>query len=404
MIGNRESDKSQQVRNMNDKNSFRTSWFFKWLLDNKVATGFAVILLFLLNLLLLTKLSFMFQPIADFLGVIMLPIILAAIFYYLLNPIVDFFEARKVNRVVTISILFAIILALIVWGLAVAIPNVVNQIEKFATNFPDYVQSSEKHLTKILEDERFTQFRPQIEKVISDLSDNLIDISKNLSTKFVNGTSSFLSAATSVIVSLMIFPFILFYLLRDGKSLNGYITNMLPMTWRNDTSTVLTQVNLQLSSYVRGQLIVAATVAFMFSVMFSIIGLKYGVIIGISAGFLNLIPYLGSFLAMIPAFIVALVAGPLMVLKVAIVFIIEQTIEGRFVSPLVLGSKLNIHPITILFVLLTSGKIFGFWGVLIGIPVYASVKVIVVYFYKWYRKISKLYEDEALENELEQEN
>lgn len=389
---------------MNDKNSFRTSWFFKWLLDNKVATGFAVILLFLLNLLLLTKLSFMFQPIADFLGVIMLPIILAAIFYYLLNPIVDFFEARKVNRVVTISILFAIILALIVWGLAVAIPNVVNQIEKFATNFPDYVQSSEKHLTKILEDERFTQFRPQIEKVISDLSDNLIDISKNLSTKFVNGTSSFLSAATSVIVSLMIFPFILFYLLRDGKSLNGYITNMLPMTWRNDTSTVLTQVNLQLSSYVRGQLIVAATVAFMFSVMFSIIGLKYGVIIGISAGFLNLIPYLGSFLAMIPAFIVALVAGPLMVLKVAIVFIIEQTIEGRFVSPLVLGSKLNIHPITILFVLLTSGKIFGFWGVLIGIPVYASVKVIVVYFYKWYRKISKLYEDEALETELEQEN
>jgi predicted PurR-regulated permease PerM len=91
------------------------------------------------------------------------------------------------------------------------------------------------------------------------------------------------------------------------------------------------------------------------------------------------------------------VAGPLMVIKVAIVFVIEQTIEGRFVSPLVLGSKLNIHPITILFVLLTSGKIFGFWGVLIGIPVYASAKVIVVYFYKWYRKISRLYEDEELE-------
>ncbi|MGM5486447.1 MAG: AI-2E family transporter [Pseudolactococcus raffinolactis] len=189
----------------------------------------------------------------------------------------------------------------------------------------------------------------------------------------------------------------MFYLLRDGKSLNQYMTNMLPTAWRNDTSTVLTQVNLQLSSYVRGQLIVAGTVAIMFSIMFSIIGLKYAVVIGISAGFLNLIPYLGSFLAMIPAFIIALVAGPLMVIKVAIVFVIEQTIEGRFVSPLVLGSKLNIHPITILFVLLTSGKIFGFWGVLIGIPVYASAKVIVVYFYKWYRKISRLYEDEELE-------
>lgn len=382
---------------MNDKNSFKTTWFFKWLLDNKVATGFAVVLLFLLNILLLTKLSFMFQPIADFLGVIMLPIILAAVFYYLLNPIVDYFESRKVHRVVTISILFAIILALIIWGLAVAIPNMVTQGEKFAANFPDYVESGEKYITSLLGDERFKQFRPQIEKAVTSFSDNLIEISKNLSTTLVNSTSSFLSAATSVIISLMIFPFILFYLLRDGKSLNQYMTNMLPTAWRNDTSTVLTQVNLQLSSYVRGQLIVAGTVAIMFSIMFSIIGLKYAVVIGISAGFLNLIPYLGSFLAMIPAFIIALVAGPLMVIKVAIVFVIEQTIEGRFVSPLVLGSKLNIHPITILFVLLTSGKIFGFWGVLIGIPVYASAKVIVVYFYKWYRKISRLYEDEELE-------
>jgi predicted PurR-regulated permease PerM len=225
----------------------------------------------------------------------------------------------------------------------------------------------------------------------------LIDISKNLSSTLVNSTSSFLSTATSVIVSLMIFPFILFYLLRDGKNLNQYVTNMLPNAWRTDTSVLLTQVNLQLSSYVRGQLIVAAAVAVMFSVMFSIIGLKYAVVIGIAAGFLNLIPYLGSFLAMIPAVIIALVAGPLMVLKVAIVFTIEQTIEGRFVSPLVLGSKLSIHPITILFVLLTSGKIFGIWGVLVGIPVYASAKVIIVYFYKWYRKISRLYHDE--ENE-----
>nr|WP_172207669.1 AI-2E family transporter [Lactococcus hodotermopsidis] len=379
---------------MNEKNNFKNSWFFRWVIDNKIATGFAVILLFLLNLLLLTKLSFMFQPIADFLGVIMLPIVLAAIFYYILNPIVDFFETHKIKRVITITLLFAIILALIIWGVAVAIPNVATQIEKFAANFPEYVETGEKHITKLLQDERFRQFRPQIETTVTNLSDSLIDLFKNFSTNLVNGTSSFVSTATSVIISVLIFPFILFYLLRDGKNLNTYITNALPNAWRNDTSTVLTQVNSQLSSYVRGQIIVAITVAFMFSIMFSIIGLKYAIVIGVSAGFLNLIPYLGSFLAMIPAIIIGLVAGPIMLLKVIIVFIIEQTIEGRFVSPLVLGSKLNIHPITILLVLLTSGKIFGVWGVLVGIPVYASAKVIIVYFYKWYRKISRLYEDE----------
>lgn len=379
---------------MNEKNNFKSSWFFKWFLDNKVATALAIILLFLVNLLLLTKLSFMFQPIGDFLGVIMLPIILAAVFYYLLNPIVDYFEARKVKRVVTIGVLFAFILALVIWGLAVAIPSIGSQAEKFIANFPAYVESGKMHINSLIDDDRFKQVQPQIEKALTSLSNNLIDISKNISSSLVNGTSNFLSVATSVIISLMIFPFILFYLLRDGKKLNKYVTNMLPNALRNDTSTVLTQVNLQLSSYVRGQLIVAGTVAIMFSIMFSIIGLKYAVVIGIVAGFLNLIPYLGSFLAMIPAFIIALVVGPVMIVKVAIVFVIEQTIEGRFISPLVLGSKLNIHPITILFVLLTSGKVFGVWGVFVGIPAYASAKVIVVYFYKWYRKISGLYKDE----------
>ena len=181
------------------------------------------------------------------------------------------------------------------------------------------------------------------------------------------------------------------------------MTNMLPTAWRNDTSAVLTQVNLQLSSYVRGQLIVAGTVAIMFSIMFSIIGLKYAVVIGISAGFLNLIPYLGSFLAMIPAVILGLVAGPFMLIKVLIVFMIEQTIEGRFVTPLIIGSSLSIHPITILFVLLTAGQMYGVLGVLLGIPIYASIKVVLKAIFEWYKQYSGLYEEELVQEKDEVE-
>ena len=107
-----------------------------------------------------------------------------------------------------------------------------------------------------------------------------------------------------------------------------------------------------------------------------------------------MIPYLGSFLATIRVFILALVEGPVMVVKVALVFIVEQTIEGRFVSPLVLGSKLSIHPITIMFILLTAGSMFGVWGVFLGIPVYASIKVVVKEIFEWYKPISGLYEKE----------
>ena len=135
-------------------------------------------------------------------------------------------------------------------------------------------------------------------------------------------------------------------------------------------------------------------IAIMFCIMFKIVGLRYGMTFGILAGFLNMIPYLGSFIAMVPVVIMGLVQGPTMLIKVLIIFVIEQTIEGRFVSPLVLGNKLSIHPITIMFILLTAGSLYGVWGVLLGIPIYASVKVIVKEIFDWYRSVSNLYQDD----------
>ena len=145
----------------------------------------------------------------------------------------------------------------------------------------------------------------------------------------------------------------------------------------------------------------AFAVAIMFMIGFAVIGLEYAVTLGIIAGFLNLIPYLGSFLAMIPAIFLAIVAGPFMIIKVLIVFAVEQTIEGRLISPLVLGNQLSIHPVTILLVLLTSGKLFGIIGVILGIPVYAAAKVVITHVFEWYTTISSLYEENPLKKQKE---
>jgi predicted PurR-regulated permease PerM len=128
---------------------------------------------------------------------------------------------------------------------------------------------------------------------------------------------------------------------------------------------------------------------------FSIIGLDYAITLGIAAGFLNLIPYLGSFLALVPAVFLGIVGGPVLLVKVLVVFVIEQTIEGRVISPLVLGSQLSVHPVTILLVLLTSGKLFGLVGVILGIPAYAAIKVVIANVFEWYKRISNLYEEET---------
>ena len=127
---------------------FSLSWFFRWFLDNKAITVFLVTLLIGLNIFILSKISFIFTPVIEFIGVIMLPVILAGLLYYLLNPIVDWMEKRKISRVAGITIVFVLIGILIVWGLAVAIPSLQHQIVSFSKNVPDYI----KQATKMIED------------------------------------------------------------------------------------------------------------------------------------------------------------------------------------------------------------------------------------------------------------
>lgn len=371
---------------------FTLSWFFKWFLDNKAITVFLVTLLLGLNIFILSKISFLFFPVIDFLSVVMLPVILSGLLFYLLNPLVDLMEKYKINRVLAISIIFVIIAILLIIGLAVAIPNLQRQVVVFAQNVPSYLEDADRVIDDLVTKRLPDDFRPQLEQVLANFSTQATAWASNISSKAVNWVSALISGTSQVIVALIIMPFMLFYLLRDGKGLRDYITQFLPNKLREPVGKVLSEVNQQLSNYVRGQITVAVIVAIMFIILFKIIGLRYAVTLGITAGFLNLVPYLGSFLAMIPALVLGLIAGPVMLLKVIIVFIVEQTIEGRFVSPLILGSQLNIHPITILFVLLTSGSMFGIWGVLLGIPIYASAKVVISAIFDWYKGVSGLYE------------
>jgi predicted PurR-regulated permease PerM len=130
----------------------------------------------------------------------------------------------------------------------------------------------------------------------------------------------------------------------------------------------------------------------MFTIGYWIVGMKYGLTLGILAGLLNLIPYLGSFLALVPSVVIAAFISPILLIKVLLVFAVEQTLEGRVVSPLVLGSKMSMYPVTTIIVLLASGKLFGLVGVIVGIPVYAIIKILVTHLFEWFKKVSGLYE------------
>ena len=382
---------------MDKKNEkFYESWFYKWVVDNRFVSALVIMILTFLTLYLLTRIGFIFTALAGFLTVIMLPIVISVLLYYLLKPIVNFVEKHlPINRVTAISLVYLVIAGLLIWGGSSFFPMLQDQIMSFINNLPHYIKSVERQVNQIIADNRFEAIRPQLEDWVNNYSSKAIGYAENFSKNIVSWAGDFASAVTRVAIAIIMMPFIVFYLLRDSDKLKGSILKTFPVKWRTPLSRILSDVNSQWQGYVQGQVTVAIVVGIMFSIMFSLIDLRYAVALGILAGCLNLIPYLGSFLAMLPAIILGLVEGPLMLVKVLIVFAIEQTIEGRFVSPLVLGSKLSIHPIMILFILLASGSVFGIWGVLLGIPVYSALKVVVKEIFDWYRDFSGLYNEES---------
>jgi predicted PurR-regulated permease PerM len=378
-----------------EKKNKSLSWFWKWFLNNQVVTALLIVLLVLLIINLFTRVSYLFTPVLQFLAIVGLPIILAGILYYLMNPVVDFAEKKGIKRIYSIIALFVLVVGLLAWGIVVIVPKIQEQTLSFVDNFPQYVKVVEKTVNDLFSDPIFSQVQEQLTVSGEKFMNSLTEVIQNVSKTTFQNLGNFFGAVASIVVAVITMPFILFYLLKDGKKLGPYIVSFLPTKLRKPTLKVLGEMNAQVSSYIRGQLTVAFAVAIMFMIGFSIIGLDYAITLGIAAGFLNLIPYLGSFLALVPAVFLGIVGGPVLLVKVLVVFVIEQTIEGRVISPLVLGSQLSVHPVTILLVLLTSGKLFGLVGVILGIPAYAAIKVVIANVFEWYKRISNLYEEET---------
>jgi predicted PurR-regulated permease PerM len=370
------------------------TWFRKWILNNKVVSILLISLLVQLNLLVFSKISYIFSPLKDFISVIGLPILMAGIIYYLVNPLIDWLETKKIPRIAAIILIFIIIIALIVWGVTILIPVIREQTLSLIKNWPIYWGTLVSQADSLLKSDVLSQFQQQVNEITQNLVSSISQQLSNLVNTTVSGIGNVVGVVTNVFVALVTMPFILFYLLKDGKKLPFYFMKVVPTKLRNSTYKLLGQINNQISQYVRGQLVVAFFVALMFWIGFAIVGLEYAVTLGVMAGFLNLIPYLGSFLAMVPVLIIALVTSPAMLIKVLIVFGIEQMIEGRVIQPQILGSNLDIHPITIIIVLLTSGKLFGVTGVILGIPGYAVLKVIIESIFSWYKDASGLYKDD----------
>lgn len=371
--------------------SLAASWFVKWVLNNKAVSVLLIILLILVNLLLLPKIGYIFRPITAFADVMGFPLIMAGVLYYLLNPLIDWMEKKGVKRIGGISIVFVVIAGLLAWGIATLIPIIREQTLSLLENWRDYLASFIEMIDRFFQSDLLAWLQIQLTGDEEGLTEGITGQTGDVFA----GIGSVVGIVSTTVLALITTPFILFYLLKDGHHLPYHIMKFVPSKMREHSYRLLREMNQQISQYIRGQLIVAFFVGLMFWIGLSIIGMDYALTLGILAGALNLIPFLGTFIALIPIVVIAIVVhSPFMLVKVTIVFAIEQTLEGRVIQPLILGSNLSIHPVTIIAVLLTAGNLFGIAGVILGIPAYAVLKVVLSHLFVWYQAYSGIYADD----------
>ncbi|RJS56263.1 AI-2E family transporter [Bacillus subtilis] len=370
--------------------------FKRFFLDNKFVLFLLVLLLIGLNILVFTKTSYIFTPIIVLLKTISLPIILTGIVFYLLNPIVDFLERRRIRRIYSILLLYLLIIGLITITIVSIIPFLKEQIMSLIDNIPRYVDIVENQTKQLIGSNFVNQAQQTMNINISDLATKVSDQAATIVNSTFTGVGNFIGALTEIIISIVTVPFILFYLLKDGKKLPVYILKFVPTRLKEQTYTVLSEMNHRLSSYIRGQIIVSFCIGFLLFIGYLIIGLDYASLLAIIAACTSIVPYLGPTIAITPAIIIAIVTSPLMLLKLVIVWTIVQLIEGKLISPQIMGKNLHIHPITIIFLLLTAGKLFGVVGIILAIPGYAVAKVITTHLFDWFKMRSHLYDEEKM--------
>jgi len=345
------------------------------------------IIMILIILCLIGKIDFFLSPFKRFLITIFYPVLATIFLYYICRPLVGIFLKIRFPKWAAILATYILIIAFIVFTSTYTSSILASQFNQLVRDFPKSYEWI-RQATKDLMDSPWSQYLN-----INDIQNKLITFAQNFTKTLTSITLNIISRLANFGAALFAVPFMLYYFLKDDTALKEFILKMVPEHHAQNIRTILKDVDTALSSYITGQLIVASAIGIMMFIGFSIIRLSYPLVLAIFAAIACVIPYFGPWIGIIPAAFVSLSQGPFMLLKVVIVMLVVQQIDGNFISPHVMGKNLNIHPVTVILLLLGGNSLFGLLGLVIIVPAYAAVKAVVTNVYNMY--VSKHIKKEA---------
>lgn len=312
------------------------------------------------------------------LGSVLVPFVAGMAVAYLLNPVVAGLQRRKLSRAVATAVVVGGFCLFVLLALILLVPVLVGQASGFAQRLPDYVAALRERILPLVDMARDVLPPDMVDR----LRAGAMDFAGPAARWLAGVLGSILGGGMIVVSALSVFlitPIVAFYLLLDWDKMLARVDGWLP---RQHLDTIRAQARLvdrTLSGFVRGQATVCFALACFYGLGLSLVGLDFGLVVGMVTGAISFVPYFGMAIGMLVGVALALVQfGTIQgVALVMGVFVVGQVIEGNFLTPRLVGDRVGLHPVWIMFALLAGGAMFGFVGILLAVPVAAVIGVAV---------------------------
>lgn len=323
---------------------------------------------------------------------VLMPFAIAAMLAYLGDPMANRLERLGIGRTLAVSIVFVVLILIIGASLLLLVPLIARQIENLVQNFPSYVEWARDTALPWLQTKLHLDPKAfDTDRLVAEIKENIGSIGSVIGKLSRSGFG-----VVMWLTNLVLIPVVWFYLLRDWDRLVVWIDRMLPRSVEPTIAHLARESDAVLGAFVRGQLLVMLALAIYYGAALTLVGISVGPLIGMVAGLLSFVPYLGFITGFAAAIIASLVQHGdwTHLLMVIGVFVVGQLLEGYVLVPRLVGEKIGLHPVAVIFAVLAGGYLFGFLGVLLALPAASVILVLLRYLAQRYKQ-SDLYTEEG---------
>ena len=319
---------------------------------------------------------------------ILSPLFLGLLIAWLVEPAINYFVKNKVGRKLATVVVYLILIFIIILIAALIVPEFIAQVNELITRIPNFLKSINTFINDT--------FKSTADFDLSSVKESLINTINNFVNNFTSedltGIVEKLSSSIKVISNFVLGILIAFYLSLDFKNVNKYVSILIPNRFHEDIKKITTPLNEMLRNYVNGTLLSCLFVMILSLIGFLISGVSSPLLFAIFCAITNLIPYFGPYIGGIPVVLIGFTMNPYVGFGCLITVVLVQFLEGNILNPLIVGKAVDLHPVILMLSLLVFEYFFGIFGMVIAVPIVATIKIVLLFFENKYHFINKMME------------